>query len=75
MTANRVKPGAPPDTEHPVKKLAKGHYYEVLEPSLHKISALRTAASRFAKTLKRAYRVSKGADEAGRPYVRVYRTK
>lgn len=76
MTFDRIKTGAPPPPqEHPVRTLAAGKYYEVLNPTTERVRGLRQRATRYGKALNRTYQVRKGVDESGTPYVRVYRVK
>lgn len=75
MIAERIRAGAPPEKEHPLKGLKKGQYYEVLNPTANKVIALRSAASRFGKRLNRTYQVRKETTDNDTPCVRIYRTK
>lgn len=75
---SRTGRGSPPQKYGFFRTLKVGHYHEVSD--LSKYSALRTAASRANKQLKRKFTVSKEIDngergEVERTVIRVYRTK
>lgn len=53
------------------KKLAKGKYFEVTDLTRH--TALRTAASRAGKKLKKTFSVRKVRRDDGVSVIRVYR--